>query len=244
MLWVGDSLAEGLPGIEMAEVDVLVGRSTWSLKLRDADLVSVPVKPAATKVDPRSAVVAALEKPLRFEPVRRALTPDDRIALAIDESLPHLPELIAGVLEYLASAGIPPSAVTAISPAGSAQHWVNDLPDTMADLQTEVHQPADRPRLSYLSATKESHRIYLNRTLVDADQSIVLTGRGFDPLLGYSGAEGILYPLLADIDSQRNLVSKTSPQTATGRRMARTKRSCGSGLAARLAVFRAGDRGR
>jgi nickel-dependent lactate racemase len=34
--------------------------------------------------------------------------------------------------------------------------------------------------------------------MVDANQVIVLTGRGYDPLLGYSGAEGALYPALSD----------------------------------------------
>jgi nickel-dependent lactate racemase len=158
--------------------------------------------------------VDALDHPIRFDPFRRALTPDDRIALVVDESLPRLPELIAGILEYLAGAGIPPSAVTAVSPAGSGQPWVNDLPDSMADLQTEVHRPGDRNRLSYLAATQEGHRIYLNRTVVDADQVIVLTGRGYDPLLGYSGAVGSVYPGLADSESVRNLVPRISPQTA------------------------------
>src|SRR5207302_1805342 len=31
-----------------------------------------------------------------------------------------------------------------------------------------------------------------------ADQLVVLTRRGYDPLLGYSGAEGALYPALGD----------------------------------------------
>lgn len=198
----------------MAVVAVPVGRSSWSLLIRDADLVSLPPRHESTSVDPRAAVVAALEHPTRFEAFRRALTPDDRIALVVDESLPHLAELIAGVLEYLAGAGIPPSAVTAISPAGAAQHWVNDLPETMAELQTEVHQPGDRRKLSYLAATKDGRRIYLNRTLVDADQSIILSARGYDPLLGHAGAAGVVYPALADIETVRSLVPKLSPQTA------------------------------
>jgi nickel-dependent lactate racemase len=197
----------------MPIVEVSVGRSRWSLAVRDADLIPFPAATTRPVRDARAAVVEALDHPVRFEPFRRALTPDDRIALVVDESLPRLPELIAGVLEYLAGAGIPPSAVTAISPAGSAQHWLNDLPDTMSDLQTEIHQPADRNKLSYLAATKEGHRIYLNRTLVDADQAIVLTGRGYDPLLGYSGAVGSVYPGMADADSVRTLVPKLSPQT-------------------------------
>src|SRR5947208_6819474 len=133
----------------MPVIDVPVGRSRWSLAVGDADLIAHPERTGMPVRDARAAVVDALDHPVRFEPFRRALTPDDRIALVVDESLPRLPELIAGVLEYLAGAGIPPSAVTAISPAGSAQHWMNDLPDNMADLQTEVHRPADRNRLSY-----------------------------------------------------------------------------------------------
>jgi nickel-dependent lactate racemase len=198
----------------MPIVEVPVGRSLWSLAVRDADLIPLPAADRAPTRDPRAAVVEALDHPVRFEAFRRALTPDDRIALVVDESLPRLAELIAGVLEYLAGAGIPPSAVTAISPAGSAQHWINDLPDSMTDLQTEIHRPGDRNRLSYLAATKEGHRIYLNRTLVDADQAVVLTGRGYDALLGYSGALGAIYPGLADTESVRNLVPKLSPQTA------------------------------
>jgi nickel-dependent lactate racemase len=198
----------------MSVIEVPVGRSRWSLAVRDADLIPLPKTASVGVRDVRAAVVDALERPIRFEAFRRAVTPDDRVALVVDESLPHLPDLITGVLEYLATAGIPPSAVTAISPAGSHQHWVNDLPETMADLQTEVHQPGDRKRLSYLAATKEGRRIYLNRTLVDAEQVIVLTGRGYDPLLGRSGADASIYPILADSDTVRGLIPKLSPQTA------------------------------
>src|SRR5262245_19169606 len=198
----------------MSAIEVPVGRSRWSLAVRDADLIPLPRTAPTVGGDVRSAVVDALDRPIRFESFRRAVTPDDRVAVVVDESLPHLPELITGVLEYLATAGIPPSAVTAISPAGSEQHWVNDLPETMADLQTEVHQPGDRKRLSYLAATKEGRRIYLNRTLVDAEQVIVLTGRGYDPLLGRSGADASIYPTLADSDTVRSLIPKLSPQTA------------------------------
>jgi nickel-dependent lactate racemase len=197
----------------MSVIEVVVGRSLQSYTVRDADRIALPTAPATPIRDVRAAVVDALEHPLGFESFRRALTPDDRIALVVDESLPQLTELIAGIIEYLAGTGIPPSAVTAISAAGSSQRWMNDLPDTMADLQTEIHQPDDRKKLSYLAATKEGHRIYLNRTLVDADQSIVLTGRGYDALFGYSGGIEAVYPDLADAASVRNLVARLSPQT-------------------------------
>jgi nickel-dependent lactate racemase len=45
---------------------------------------------------------------------------------------------------------------------------------------------------------KGGRRLYLNRSAVDADQIVVLSGRGYDPRLGYSGAEGSVFPALSD----------------------------------------------
>lgn len=194
----------------MAMIEVTFGKSKWPLTF--GTLLPSPVEAIEAISDPRAAVVKALEKPIRFEAFHRAITPDDRIALVVDESLPHLGDLIAGVLEYLAQAGISPGSVTAISPPDSTQAWINDLPEAMADLQTETHQPKDRTKLSYLSATKEGQRIYLNRTVVDADQTLVLCGRRYDPLLGHAGAAGSIYPLLADADTTRSLVTSIAPQ--------------------------------
>lgn len=197
----------------MAEIELFVGQSRWTATVKDLLPLQVPAMQALTVDDVRGAVANALERPLRFEAFRRALTPDDRIALVVDESLPRLAELVAGVLEHLTTASVPPSAVTAVSPAGSAQDWLNELPDPFADLQVEVHQPSDRQRLSYLAQTKDGRRIYINRTVVDSDQVIVLSGRGYDPLMGRSGAETSVYPNLADVETSKGLVSRVSPQS-------------------------------
>jgi hypothetical protein len=55
----------------------------------------------------------------------------------------------------------------------------------------------------------------LNRTAVDADQLVVLARRRFDPLLGYSGAEGAIYPDLSDEATRQEmcgLLSLSAPQ--------------------------------
>ena len=41
---------------------------------------------------------------------------------------------------------------------------------------------------------------------------MILTGRGYDPLQGYSGCEAVIYPGLADSDVRRGLVAKIAPQ--------------------------------
>ena len=70
-------------------------------------------------------------------------------------------------------------------------------------MRLEVHDPADRARRAYLASTKAGRRVYLNRSAVDADQLVVLTGPHFDPVLGYAGAEGAVYPALSDTDTRR-----------------------------------------
>jgi nickel-dependent lactate racemase len=139
------------------------------------------------------------------------LTPDDRIALVIDDRLPKLGEMVAGVLEYLAIAGIGPEQVTIIAPPGSeATEWIDELPDEFADVHTETHQPRDRKQLSYLATTKKGRRIYFNRTLVDADQIVSISARRYDPQFGYAGCEGILYPALADTEVRQALCDRLS----------------------------------
>src|SRR5580704_6997755 len=103
----------------MSAIEVAVGASRWTLEAPDGSLVKLESRrlPGEPVVDPRAAVRDALEHPLRFgHPLRRAVTPDDRIALVIDDHLPKLGEMVAGALEYLLVAGIGPEQVTIIIP--------------------------------------------------------------------------------------------------------------------------------
>src|SRR5580700_2428684 len=120
----------------MSAIDVSVGASRWTFNITDSNLLTVrPRVPGEPIADLRAAVRNALEHPLRFgHPLRRALTPDDRVALVIDDRLPKLGEMVAGVLEYLAQIGIGPEQVTIIIPPGSeANEWIDELPDEFAD---------------------------------------------------------------------------------------------------------------
>jgi hypothetical protein len=70
--------------------------------------------------------------------------------------------------------------------------------DRFVGVTLEEHEPGDRRRLSYLAGTAGGRAVYLNRTLVDADQAVILTGRRYDPVLGHGGGEGDFFPALAD----------------------------------------------
>ncbi len=143
----------------------------------------------------------ALEKPYRFEPLRRALTPDDRVALVVDETLPDAADAARAVMEHLATAGIAAAAITIVLPAGARGAWIEHLPDDFADAKTEVHDPTDRKRLAYLASTKSERRVYLNRTLVESDFVVALGRRRFDADAGVAGGEDLLFPRFSDSET-------------------------------------------
>jgi nickel-dependent lactate racemase len=176
-------------GLEHLDVDLPNG----SLVDVRREAVAVPL------LDPAEAMRAALESPLGYPPLRRALTPDDHVTIVVDEGVPHLVELLVPLLEHIGQAQTLPSAITLLCPPSqSKQDWLEELPEQFQEVHCQVHSPADRKQMSYLATTKNGRRIYLNRTVVDADQVIVLSRRGYDTLLGYSGAEGSLFPALSD----------------------------------------------
>jgi nickel-dependent lactate racemase len=168
-------------------------------------LIADPQPPKAL-TDPATAVRTSLEEPHGFPALRRALTPDDHIAIVLDEDLPHLAELLVPLLEHIHSAGVAPESMTLLCPpSASRQAWIEDLPDDFQDVHVEVSDPDDRRRMAYLATTHKGKRLYLNRTLVESDQIVVLSGRRYDPLLGYSGAEGSLYPALSDRETRQEM---------------------------------------
>jgi nickel-dependent lactate racemase len=173
--------------------------------------------PAPALSDPAAALRNVLEVPLDFPPLRRALTPDDQIAIVVDEQIPQLPRLLIPLLEHIRAAHVSAETITLLClPPSAHQPWLDELPDEFQDVRVEVHQPADRRKLSYLATTRQGRRVYLNRSAVDADQLILLTRRTYDPLLGYGGAEGALYPGLSDEATLRELATQLHAEAPGG----------------------------
>jgi nickel-dependent lactate racemase len=188
------------------------GRKHLDLEVNPDRLVGVQRAEAAVPVaDRQAAVRAALEAPVGFPPLRRALTPDDHVTIVVDEQVPHLADILTPVLEHVTAAGVTPEAITLVcAPPVSSQAWIEELPEAFQEVRVEVHDPTERRKLSYLATTGKGRRIYLNRSAVDADQLIVVSRRGYDPLLGYSGSEGSLYPALSDEATRQELSGRLS----------------------------------
>jgi nickel-dependent lactate racemase len=189
-----------------------VGSGDVAIRLPEAQLLAVHRQPPVSAIeDVAAAVRNALESPIGFPPLRRALTPDDHVAIVVDEQLADLPRFVGPLLAYLTEASIAPEAVTLVrTGATSAHEWVDGLLGSFPHLKIEDHDPHKRKRLSYLATTKQGRRVYLNRTAVDADQLVVLSRRFYDPLLGIGGAEGAIFPALSDAETQQSMLSGLS----------------------------------
>ncbi|AWM41793.1 DUF2088 domain-containing protein [Gemmata obscuriglobus] len=200
-------------------IPLVVGSEPWSLTVPADRAVHVRrasfVPPSAGAAE---LVRAALERPFKFEPLRRALTPDDRVAVVIDPRLPHLTEMLAEVLSHIGSAGVPLAAVTVVSPPGAPQPWIDDLPEEFEDITAETHDPDDVQKLMYVATTKGGRRVYLNRRVAEADFVVVLAGRRYDPHTGYAGAEAALFPALSNAETLAAFADRFSSAAPDGNR--------------------------
>jgi nickel-dependent lactate racemase len=197
----------------------------WGQQIVNLDIPAdrlVPLRRAdrpAPIADLAAAVREALEHPFEFPALRLALTPDDRVVIAIEPNMPHVGVLLTATLEHLSQARIEPAAITLLClDANQDQSWINSLPDEFQEVHIETHRPGDRKLLAYLATTKGGRRIYLNRSLVDADQTVILTQRRYDTLLGHGGGAGVIFPGLCETeaaDAIRAQISLAAPSAGS-----------------------------
>ncbi len=160
-------------------------------------------------LEPVAALLNALEQPYLFPALNRVVTPGDRVTVIVDETLHDLVKLLVPLLEQIVLAGVQPRDITLLcAPSSTNQPWLDALPDELEEIELEIHNPRDRKKVSYLATSQQGRRLYLNRTLVDADQAVILSARRYDPLLGYGGAQGTIFPAFSDEETMVALKSQ------------------------------------
>ncbi len=218
----------------MAQVAIAFGREQVEVTVPDEKLVVGRRGSAAPAIaDVPSAVRQALEAPREFPALRQALTPDDHVTVVLGDlgdlgelgepGAPGVPgareagrrDVLLAVLECLLAAGLHPDAITLLALPGApdSRGEVSVLADDFRGVRRETHDPTDRKKLAYLASTRAGRRVYLNRTLVDADQLIVLGTACYDPVLGYGGGLGEIFPWLSDEATRNEFLAKPSEST-------------------------------
>ncbi len=190
----------------------------FELELSDETLVGLWNGPAG--VSKEAAVVAvrdALEQPLDFPPVRQAVVPRDRVAIALDSSPGVAGPALSVLIDLLCQSGVEPGDVTVVASPGSRASLPDQLPRGIA---LELHDPVDQRRLAYLAATNQGRRVYLNRHVIDADVVIPVGRLGYDPILGYRGPWSAIFPSLSNQEtraSYRQTLADDDPEQLTPR---------------------------
>ena len=119
----------------------------WSKHVLELD-VSRPrrrLDSRASHRTPRRRSSGGARRPRKSAPVsplRLALTPDDQIAVVVDETLQNPALFLVPILEHLGQADIASQAITLVChPPSTGQAWLEDLPDEFAEVRLEVHDP-------------------------------------------------------------------------------------------------------
>lgn len=189
------------------------GRSGWFDCEVEAEHLVARIDPPPGLTDVRAAVAAAIGNPLDYPPLAQAIVPGDRVTIVLDRDTPQSAEIVAALWDALQERGIRAEDVALIHPAswrgGRPVDPRTSLPEAVADaVAWSVHDPLRNDACGYLASTASGDRIYLSRTLIDADLVICVGAITFDPTLGYRGTLSSVYPGLSTADAMRRAVGE------------------------------------
>ncbi len=184
----------------MKEFSLAFGSKIWQFKLRNEQIVCEFLPKLKTQQSKTPQLIRkALSHPVGYPELKRAITPDDRLAIVLVDQFNGFLEILIAVLEHISGAGVAMENVTLVCLSSTnSDSWVADLPDEFNEIKIEVHNPDDKKSHAFLTSSDEIGKLYLNRTIIEADQIVVLGKRQYDPYFGISGAEADLFPALAN----------------------------------------------
>jgi|GEM_PF-288221 len=184
----------------MKEISLTFGSKVWEFKLRDEQIAcefSPNLKTPQSNIP--ELILKALSQPVGYPELKRAITSDDRIAIVLVDQFNGFLEILVAVLEHIAGTGVAMENVTLVCLAcTNSDSWVDNLPDNFNEIKIEVHNPDNKKNHAFLTSSDEIGKLYLNRTIIEADQIVVVGKRQYDPYFGISGAEADLFPALAN----------------------------------------------
>lgn len=182
-------------------------------------------RPTGTETtDVASALRSALDSPVDGLKLGDAVVPGDSVTIALDPAVPHADVLLAGIVEELTAHGIRSADITILIAAG-AHAAIEDLtrlvPHEGESAVTVIeHRPGEVDEHGYLASTKQGERVYLHRSLLDADFVLPLGCVRFDPVLGYHAGASTLYPQFSGEETQKRF-RRATPGDSSGEEASR-----------------------
>jgi lactate racemase-like protein len=190
----------------MAAISLDYGtNSHWNGEIADANLLWQAGGPPALSDIP-NAIAESTNHPLDFPALRQALVPGDHVALILDRYVPSAAEVIAGLWEVFATAGVSPEDVQVIQPLVLNGIRPGDprrlMPESVrSKVGWKIHDPTDEQGIGYLASSADGERIYLSRDVLNADFVLPIAKLGFDPVQGRRSAVSSFYPGLSNTEA-------------------------------------------
>ncbi len=175
------------------------------------------IAPRADAVSLAELCRQSLAEPLGYPEITRCTVPGDRVIIAVDPETPFVVDLICAVCEQLQTipdGGVQLTLLLPDDPDQQGWQWLRDqLPvHVLEQLTVHVHNPSDRPSISYLASSANGERIYLNQLLTDADLIVSIGFIAFDSLLGFRGTTSSLFPTFSDLETKQGHHSQGHPE--------------------------------
>lgn len=182
-------------------VEVAYQDERYGIEVPDDRLIAAWDGPPGLGPSELSALLGrVLENPREFPPLRQAVVPGDRVALALGADVPGAVEAVEAVGRVLQSAGVERGDITVVAEPGTPESVLERIE---AGFTVERHDPEDRTHIAYLASTTTGRRIYLNRHLTDADLVLPIGRLAPDPALGHDGPWRVIFPGLSDAETRQ-----------------------------------------
>ena len=157
--------------------------------------------------DLAAAVVAALEAPLDFPPLRQSTTLEDRVVLSLGRGVPRAAEVTAGVVRLLIEAGVTPDGIGVMRTEPDVEAKADDprrlLKEPLAEqIRLRTHDAADPLEMAYLAANEAGQPVLLSRSLTDADLILPIGCCQAPGTPGYFGIHSSIFPTFSDEATQ------------------------------------------
>lgn len=209
--------AERSGGVHGGDAKLLFGTGLVDVRL-PADVGATVVRKAPMPVaeQPAQALRRALAAPYASLPLHRTVKSGDSVCIAVCDVTRPVPNrlLLDGILNELAAAGVPNSAVTVVVATGLHRPNQGDEltavlgdPRYLDELTVVNHRARSDGEHVRVGVTRRGTPVLLDRRFVQADVRIV-TGL-VEPhfMAGYSGGRKVIAPGLAHADTIRHLHS-------------------------------------
>ncbi|TWU28571.1 lactate racemase domain-containing protein [Bythopirellula polymerisocia] len=162
----------------------------------------------------------AFDEPLDYPSLSNATVPGDRVAIAVQQGIPCVKQILAGTLAALSHAGIDEENITVLV---TSQHLRSELQEAAgSQIAVIEHVPNSSEQLALLGVTEAGDPLRLNRVLSDAD--LVLS---IGPAQGEQSCDRLMariLPTFSDLETLGRFQSPRSGDTA-GKRAVLAKES-------------------